>query len=93
MDSKMFVVIVYVVYLIVGAVLNNLFVRDVVRDMVLNDIALHPEYESYSSDLNKDKAVLFVQFIIGIIFELFWPIFMVMWTIKFIKILVSRKSK
>lgn len=91
MDSKLFFVIVYVVYLFIGAVLNNLFVRDIVRDIFLNDIASHPEF--YYSDIDKDSAVSFMQFVIGIIFELFWPIFMVMWFIKFIKILFSRRSK
>ena len=91
MDSKMILLIIYVVYLVIGAVLNNMFVRDIVKDMVLNDIASHPEF--YYSDMDEDSAVSVMQFIIGIIFELFWPIFIVMWTIKIIKILISRKPK
>lgn len=90
MDGKMFLVIVYVVYLIIGAVLNNLFVRDAVKQMVLNDI--ESNHESLSG-IDEDAAISFMTFIVGIIFELFWPIFMVMWTIKFIKILNLRKPK
>ena len=91
MDSKLFFVIVYVVYLIIGTVLNNLFVRDAVEDMILDDIESHPEF--YYSDIDKYSAVSFIQFVIGIIFELFWPIFFIMFIIRFIKILISRKSK
>lgn len=91
MDSKMVFVIVYVAYLIIGAVLNNLFVRDIVKDFLLDDMASHPEM--YYSDIDKDSAVSVMQFVIGIIFELFWPIFMVMWIIETIKILLSRKPK
>ena len=90
MDRKLFLVIVYVVYLIIGAVLNNLFVRDVVKDVILDEIASDPE--SFSC-LDEDSAVSVMQFVFGIIFELFWPIFMVMWVIKFIQILISRKPK
>lgn len=90
MDTKMFLVIVYVAYLIIGAVLNNLFVRDAVKDMVLDKIASHPE--TYSG-LDEDSVVSVMQFVIGIIFELFWCIFMVMWIIETIKILLSRKPK
>jgi hypothetical protein len=91
MDSKMVFMIVYVVYLIIGAVLNNMFVRDVVKDILLDDIASHPEL--YYSDTDEDSAVSFMQFVFGIIFELFWPIFMVMWIVKTIQILISRKPK
>lgn len=90
MDNKMFFVIAYVVYLIIGAVLNNLFVRDIVKDFFLDDIASHPDYYH---DIDKDSVVSVMQFVIGIIFELFWPIFMVMWIIETIKILLSRKPK
>ncbi len=91
MDRKLFLVIVYVVYLIIGAVLNNLFVRDVVKDIILDDIASHPEL--YYSDIDEDSAVSVMQFVFGIIFELFWPIFTVIWVIETIKILISRKPK
>lgn len=90
MDSKMFLVIVYVVYLIIGTVLNNMFVIDAVKQIVLNDIESN---EEYLSGIDEDTAISFMTFIVGIIFELFWPIFIVMWTIRFIKILISRKSK
>lgn len=90
MDSKMVFVIVYVVYLIIGTVLNNMFVRDVVKDFFLDDIASHPE--TYSG-LDEDSVVSVMQFVFGIIFELLWPIFMVMWLIETIKILISRKPK
>ena len=90
MDGKMILVIVYVVYLIVGAVLNNLFVRDTVKDVILDRIASDPE--SFSC-LDEDSAVSVMQFVFGIIFELFWPIFMVMWIIETIKLLISRKPK
>lgn len=90
MDRKLFLVIVYVVYLIIGAVLNNLFVRDTVKDVVLDMIA--SDSESFSC-LDEDSAVSVMQFVFGIIFELFWPIFMVMWIIETIKILISRKPK
>lgn len=90
MDTKIFLVIVYVAYLIIGSVLNNLFVRDVVKDVILDRIASDPE--SFSC-LDEDSAVSVMLFVFGIIFELFWPIFMVMWIIKTIKILISRKPK
>jgi len=90
MDRKLFLVIVYVVYLIIGAVLNNLFMRDAVKDVILDEIASDPE--SFSC-LDEDSAVSVMQFIFGLIFELFWPIFMVWWIIETIKILISRKPK
>ena len=90
MDSKMVFVIIYIVYLVIGAVLNNLFVRDVVKDVILDRISSDPESFSY---LDEDSAVSVMQFVFGIIFELFWPIFMVMWIIETIKILISRKPK
>ena len=93
MDRKLFLVIVYVVYLIIGAVLNNLFVRDTVKDMVLDEIASDTEASSIFDEKYVDSLVSVMQFIIGIIFELFWPIFIIMWTIKTIKILNSRKPK
>ena len=90
MNRKLFLLIVYVVYLIIGAVLNNLFVRDTVKDVILDRISSDPE--SFSS-LDEDSAVSVMQFVFGIIFELFWPIFMVMWIIETIKLLISRKPK
>lgn len=90
MDSKMFFVIIYIAYLTIGSVINNVFVRDVVKRMILNDMASHPE--SFSC-LDEDSTISVMQFIIGIIFELFWPIFIIMWTIKTIKMLISRKPK
>lgn len=93
MDGKIVFVIVYIVYLIIGAVLNNLFVRDVVKDMVLDEIASDTESSSIFDEGHVDSLVSFMTFVIGIIFELFWPIFMVMWIIETIKILISRKPK
>lgn len=90
MDRKLFLLIVYVIYLVIGAVLNNLFVRDTVKDVILDRISSDPE--SFSS-LDEDSAVSVMQFVFGIIFELFWPIFMVMWIIETIKLLISRRPK
>ena len=91
--SKTFLVITYILYLIIGAILNNLFVRNIVEDMVLNEIESDTESSSIFDKKDVDSLVSFMTFIIGIIFELFWPIFMVMWIIEIIKILLSRKPK
>lgn len=93
MDSKMFFVIGYVTYLIIGTVLNNLFVRDAVKDMVLDEIASDTELSSIFDEEYVGSLVSFMTFVIGIIFELFWPIFFIMFIIRFVKILFQRKSK
>lgn len=90
MDDKVVFVIIYIVYLIIGAIINNVFIRDIVKQVVLDEIKSDPE--SFYC-LDEDSAVSCMQFVAGIVFELFWPIFIIMWTINTIKILISRKPK
>lgn len=65
-----------IAYILVGIYFDNKVVNDVVSGLVLSEFMSDPE--TYSV-LDIDKMISLMQIILGIVFVMFWPVFLVMW--------------
>lgn len=67
-----------IAYLLVGVYIDNKVVNDLVKTITLMEIMSKPdEYDGYSAD-DIDYVIRFAQFWLGIVFVIFWPVFVSM---------------